>query len=379
MSLCKTFLPPGATIGIIGGGQLGKMMTLAAKEAGFRVVILEPTADSPAGQVADEEIVAPYDDREALAQLSEKSDVITYEFENIDYEGLRWLTEQAYVPQGAELIRIIQDRINEKQALRDAGVQVAPYVVVRNEEDLHHGIETIGYPSVLKTSRGGYDGKGQVVIREKEDVEDAKKLLQHSACVLEAWIPFDRELSIIITRGTNGDLEYSPIAENKHINNILHTTIVPAHISPSVEKTIHTMAEKIAEHLQLVGTLAIELFLTKQDEVYVNELAPRPHNSGHYSIEACEISQFAQHIRAICGWPLRKPKLLKPAIMVNVLGQHMDSVIKAIPQHPEWSVHFYGKAKVKENRKMGHITILTDNLEETLQNLKTTGIWFENN
>lgn len=351
------------------------MMVFSAKEAGFRVVVLEPAPDSPAGQVADEQIVAAYNDREALNSLAEKSDVITYEFENIDYEALDWLTEKAYIPQGSELIKITQDRILEKQALTDAGVEVAPYAVIRREEELQQAIDEIGIPCVLKTSRGGYDGKGQHVIRNIADSAEAATLLRNGPCVLEAWIPFHKEISVVMTRGVNGELHCFPIGENIHVNNILHETIVPARISTNIDKEVYELARKIADQLQLVGTLAVELFLTENGKLYVNELAPRPHNSGHYTIEACNISQFGQHIRAVCGWPLQDVKLLKPVIMVNVLGQHVESVMEEIPQRPDWSIHYYGKEEAKHNRKMGHITVLTENIDSTLNEIDATGVW----
>jgi len=375
MSLSNTFIQPGKTIGIIGGGQLGRMMALAAKHAGYRIAVVEPSADSPTGQVADVEIVAPYDDQEALLKLAEVSDVITYEFENIDYEALQWLAEKAYVPQGAELIKITQDRILEKQALTQAGVEVAPYAVIRNTEDLRKEIENIGFPCVLKTSRGGYDGKGQHVIRENSDIQEAAELLENGPCVLEAWLPFEKEISVILTRSVNGELETFPVGENIHVNNILHETIAPAMVSNDVKKKAESLAKKIADHLHLVGTLAIEMFLTKEGNIYVNELAPRPHNSGHYTIEACNISQFGQHIRAICGLPLIRTELLKPAVMVNVLGQHVEGIIQETPDQPDWNVHFYGKEEAKVNRKMGHITILTDDLDRTISELDQNKIW----
>lgn len=374
MRLSK-LIQPGKTIGIIGGGQLGRMMALAAKQAGFRIAVVEPSADSPTGQVADEEIVAPYNDKDALLKLASISDVITYEFENVDYEALKWLTEKAYVPQGAELIKITQDRILEKQALKDAGVEVAPYAVIRSEEDLNAKLDYIGLPCVLKTSRGGYDGKGQHVIRQNEDAKEAAALLKNGPCVLESWVPFDKEISVIMTRGVDGELEVFPVGENIHVNNILHETIAPARVSESVVEQAEQLAEKIATHLNLVGTLAVEMFLTEDEMIYVNELAPRPHNSGHYSIEACNISQFGQHIRAVCGWPLTKTRLLEQAVMVNVLGQHVDGVMKQIPQQPDWNVHFYGKEEAKLNRKMGHITILTADMDKALEALRGNEIW----
>ncbi len=262
-----------------------------------------------------------------------------------------------------------------KSTLRAAGVEVAPYTEVYNEADLIDGIETIGLPAVLKTARGGYDGKGQFVLRDHEQMKEALPLLDHGPCVLESWIPFEKEISVVMTRNTNGEVSYFPVGENIHVNNILYETIVPARVSSEVEKRAAELAMKIANELNLVGTLAIEMFLTKDEKLYVNELAPRPHNSGHYTIEACNISQFGQHIRAICGWPLMDVKLLSPAIMVNVLGQHMQGVINGINKNPHWFVHFYEKKEVKQDRKMGHITILTKEIEQTLQQIEEQSIW----
>lgn len=375
ISLFNPFIQPGSTIGIIGGGQLGRMMTFCAKEAGYRVIVLEPGEDSPAGQVADEQIIASYDDREALEQLAQKSDVITFEFENIDYEALHWLQDKAYVPQGAEIIRITQDRILEKQSLTDAGVKVAPYAVINNEQDLLEKINEIGIPSVLKTSRGGYDGKGQYVIKETSDIAHAQKLLEHGPCVLESWITYDKEISVVMTGGINNELTFFPIGENIHMNNILHETIVPARTNSQIEEKVHVLAKKIAQHFQLVGTLAVEMFLTEDGDIYVNELAPRPHNSGHYTIEACNISQFGQHIRAVCGLPLQDITLLQHAVMVNVLGQHMENSVAQMTEKRDWSFHFYGKAEAKQDRKMGHITIATTDIESTLQIIEASKIW----
>lgn len=351
------------------------MMALAAKEAGFRIAVLEPTEGAPCTQTADIVIQAPYDDQAALKRLSDVSDVITYEFENIDYEGLKELMKEAYVPQGAELIRITQNRVFEKEAITNAGVPVAPYRVIRTEADLKQGMEDLGLPAVLKTATGGYDGKGQFVLKEVEQAKEAAALLTHGDCVLEQWVPFEKEISVIITRNPAGETTYFPAAENIHVDNILHESIVPARISDETKQAAFEAAEKIASALSLVGTLAVEMFIGKDGEIYINELAPRPHNSGHYSIEACSISQFGQHIRAICNWPLKSTELLKPAVMVNILGEHVDGVIQAIHSKPEWSIHLYGKDEAKEKRKMGHVTILADTVEEALQDIDESRIW----
>lgn len=375
ISLSKEIIKPGQTIGIIGGGQLGRMMALAAKEAGFKIAVLEPGENSPCSQVADIAITAAYNDEQALNRLAEVSDVITYEFENIDYEGLKQLQKHAFLPQGAELIKITQNRITEKAAIVKAGVPVAPYAVIHQVDDLYASIDQLGYPAVLKTARGGYDGKGQFVIKEKAQIEEASKLLQHGECVLEKWVPFEKEISVIVSRNIAGETAYFPVGENIHIDNILHQTIVPARISEEVRMKAEKAAGSIAQALSLVGTLAVEMFVGKNEEIYINELAPRPHNSGHYSIEACNISQFGQHIRAICNWPLRKPELLKPAVMVNVLGEHLEGIVSSLAEHPEWSVHLYGKAEAKVKRKMGHITILNNELDDALEEIGACGIW----
>ncbi len=372
--MARTILP-GATIGIIGGGQLGRMMALAAKAQGFRIAVLEPVSDSPCGQVADVEIIGAYHDREAIGKLAEVSDVITYEFENIDAETLRWLCEKAYVPQGAELLTITQDRITEKAAIQQAGVEAAPYEIIYSLEDLFFKMKEMGYPAVLKTARGGYDGKGQLVIKDEKDLSKGEDLLEHGACVLEKWIPLEKELSVIVTRKLDGETVIFPVAENIHEENILYKTIVPARISEAVKEKAVDKAKQIADSLGLVGTLAVEMFVTGDGAIYINELAPRPHNSGHYSIEACVTSQFEQHIRAICNWPLGSTELLKPAVMVNLLGEHLEKLYLEIPALENWKIHLYGKKEPKVKRKMGHVTILRDTVEEALRAADESSIW----
>ncbi|QBP40099.1 5-(carboxyamino)imidazole ribonucleotide synthase [Paenisporosarcina antarctica] len=368
---------PGQTIGIIGGGQLGRMMALAAKEAGFKIAVLDPTMESPCGQVADIQIIASFNDDSALEELAEVSDVITYEFENIDYKGLKRLTEFAYVPQGAELVRITQNRITEKAEIRKAGVLIANYVVATSPVELKATIEEIGFPCIVKTAFGGYDGKGQVKLNSKEELKLATPLFEHGACIAEAFVPFTKEISVIVQRNGNGETYCLPVGENIHKDHILHQTIVPARVSETIITQATKAAEQIADHLQLVGTLAVEMFVLENDTIVINELAPRPHNSGHYSIEGTTISQFHQHVRAICGWPLRKPTLHQPTVMVNVLGEHVVPLSNAISKYPDWSIHLYGKEEAKTKRKMGHVTILTDDINKTLQEIDHSGIWSE--
>ena len=374
ISLSNKVILPGQTIGIIGGGQLGRMMALSAKAQGFRIAVLDPTEDCPCGQVADITINGDYDDIEAIQKLAKVSDVITYEFENIDADCLQWLDENAYVPQGVKLLEITQDRVKEKVAIQNAGVEVAPYAVIEKEADINHYLNELGLPAVLKTARGGYDGKGQFVIRHEKEVPEAALLLQAGTCVLEKWVPFEKEVSVIVCRNANGETAVFPVGENIHRDNILHETIAPARISQKAKENAINKAIQLAQSFQLVGTLAVEMFLTS-DDLYVNELAPRPHNSGHYTIEACETSQFEQHIRAVCNWPLANTELLKPTVMVNILGEHQDGVIKKIPDVKDWKIHLYGKKEAKQKRKMGHVTLLRPSIEEALSEIEQSEIW----
>jgi len=373
-SLNKVILP-GQTIGIIGGGQLGRMMALAAKASGFKIAVLDPTPNSPCGQLADIEITAKYDDIESLKQLAKVSDVVTFEFENINGRALHELQKHAYVPQGSELLKISQNRVLEKRAIVESGAKVAPYAVIKEMQDLYDTIENIGYPCVLKTVTGGYDGKGQLVIKSSDFLEKAADLVANCECVLEAWVPFIKEISVIVIRNLNGDTRVFPVAENIHHDNILHQSIVPARISEEIEQQAKKMALMIADNLKMVGTLAVEMFVTADGAIFINELAPRPHNSGHYTMEACETSQFEQHIRAVCNWKLADTTLLKPVVMVNILGEHIEPLMDLIPTLSNWKIHLYGKSEAKIKRKMGHINILRDNIEEALQEVKESNIW----
>lgn len=374
--MMKTILP-GQTIGIIGGGQLGRMMALAAKEAGFKIAVLDPAMDSPTGQIADVQLIAPYNDIEALEELAAVSDVITYEFENIDVDGLKRLCEISYVPQGSDLIRITQNRVAEKEELTKAGVSVAKYIVAESYAGLLEKSSSLDYPFIVKTARGGYDGKGQQTITSQAELKLAEQLFENGVCVAEQFVDFTKEISVIIQRNGYGETAILPIGENIHKNHILHETIVPARVDAVTIAEATEAAEAIAEHLEMVGTLAVEMFVLKDGSVMVNELAPRPHNSGHYSIEGTNSSQFHQHVRAICGWPLRKPELWSDTVMVNVLGQHVAPLTSKIAQYPNWSIHLYGKEEAKHNRKMGHVTILTKDLESALNEIDASGIWTE--
>ncbi|PEF38143.1 5-(carboxyamino)imidazole ribonucleotide synthase [Bacillus wiedmannii] len=366
---------PGKTIGIIGGGQLGRMMALAAKEMGYKIAVLDPTKNSPCAQVADIEIVAPYDDLKAIQHLAEISDVVTYEFENIDYRCLKWLEKHAYLPQGSQLLSKTQNRFTEKNAIEKAGLPVATYRLVQNRDQLTEAITELSYPSVLKTTTGGYDGKGQVVLRSEADVDKARELANAAECILEKWVPFEKEVSVIVIRSVSGETKVFPVAENIHVNNILHESIVPARITEELSQKAIAYAKVLADELELVGTLAVEMFATADGEIYINELAPRPHNSGHYTQDACETSQFGQHIRAICNLPLGETNLLKPVVMVNILGEHIEGVLRQVNRLTGCYLHLYGKEEAKAQRKMGHVNILNDNIEVALEKAKSLHIW----
>lgn len=366
---------PGATLGIIGGGQLGQMLALNAKQNGMHTLVLDPTPGAPAGQCADDQLVANYNDRSAIQELARRADVLTYEFENVDRQALAAVADQVALPQGTALLAITKDRLREKTFLQAAGLKTVPFRAVPDAAALPAALNDLGYPSVLKTTQGGYDGHGQVVLKGPENLAAATALAAQAPCILEGWLDFDRECSVMVARNGAGTVVTLPVAENLHHHEILHLSIVPARISPALQAQARQLAVRIAEHLKLRGILGVEMFIAASGTIYVNELAPRPHNSGHYSIEACDYSQFALHNRAIWNWPLPEPQLHQPAVMVNVLGQHVAGVQKLIAQKPTWHFHDYGKTVARHNRKMGHITILTDDQAATLAAIQATGIW----
>lgn len=346
------------TIGIIGGGQLGMMMTEAAHLLGYRVVVLDPTPGCPCGLIAEEQIVAAYDDEEKIEELCRKSDVVTYEFENVPYTSVKKWKSFYNIPQGELPLYYSQNRLREKNAAVQAGAITGKYVAINSCHDLVGGLDQLGYPSVLKTASGGYDGKGQVVLRSPEQLDQAMELAGNTECILEKFIPFDCEISVIVTRSPDGTMTTLPVTRNIHRENILFMSIAPAGVSEPVLKKAGDMARNMMINLGFVGTLAIEMFVVGE-EVYFNEMAPRPHNSGHYSIEGCITGQFEQHIRSITGMPLGETTLKQPSVMVNYLGQHVagiEELKKASLE--EVYIHDYRKKEAKHNRKMGHVTFL---------------------
>lgn len=357
---------------------------------GYRFVVLDPTPDSPTGQVADRQIEASFTDVSAAEQLASLSDAITYEFENVDAEVALVLEEKSYVPQGSELLRITQHRVREKSTLQQAGIPVTPFVPARTLADVKDAIAKLGLPAVLKTSTGGYDGKGQWLLDESTDLDEIWDEVKDTVAkmpkptdgveleplILEKFIRFEREISAVVARSVRGEVSIFPIAENVHRHHILHLSIVPARIKPELEQRAEVLAGKIADALNVVGLIAVEMFVTPEGDLFVNELAPRPHNSGHYTYYACMTSQFEQHVRAICNLPLGPTKLLTPVVMVNVLGQHVEPLLSKLPSLPgNMKVHLYGKQDAKHNRKMGHVNVLASSTSDALRQIEETGLW----
>ncbi|MBA8820788.1 5-(carboxyamino)imidazole ribonucleotide synthase [Ochrobactrum sp. P6BS-III] len=353
----KSALQSGATIGIIGGGQLGRMLAMAAARLGFQTVILEPQADCPAAQVANRQIVAAYDDPKALAELAAASDVITYEFENVPVSAADKLAETAIVLPPPAALEISQDRFNEKQFLNESGIETAPWRLVDDEETLIAALGALGERGILKTRRLGYDGKGQVRLTSLDETaaHDALVAINNAPAILEGFVDFEREVSVIAARDRSGNVAIYDIAENVHKDGILSTSTVPAHITAQTADAARQAAEKLLHALDYVGVLGLEFFVLKDGSLLANEFAPRVHNSGHWTEAACAISQFEQHIRAVAGLPLGNTDRHSDCVMENLIGNDVDKV-PAILLEPNAVLHLYGKKEAREGRKMGHVT-----------------------
>lgn len=351
--MSDTPLGTGATIGIIGGGQLGRMLSVAASRLGFKSHIFEPGANPPAGQVADKVTTAGYDDEAALRAFAESVDVITYEFENIPTEALDIVEAIRPVHPRREALRVSQDRLTEKAFLSELGLQTAPYAAVDDDVDLAEAMEEVGLPAILKTRRFGYDGKGQARLKSVEDAPQALADMAGAPSVLEGFVNFSHEVSVIAARGQGGDVACYDPGENVHKDGILDTTRVPARLSASQRTDAVLLAAKILNHLKYVGVMGVELFVTPQGLI-VNEIAPRVHNSGHWTQDGCAVDQFEQHIRAVAGWPLGDGQRHSDVVMENLIGDDMDRVPE-IAKERDAALHLYGKAETKAGRKMGHV------------------------
>ncbi|HEY0523505.1 MAG TPA: 5-(carboxyamino)imidazole ribonucleotide synthase [Stellaceae bacterium] len=349
-------LAPGATIGILGGGQLGRMTAMAAARLGYRSHIFTPEAEGPALQVTPFATVAEYDDWAALDRFAAACDVITFEFENVPAETAEYLAERKPVRPSPAVLRITQDRLREKDFLRSIDVATAGYREISGPTALARALRNLNQHAVLKTVRMGYDGKGQVMLAPDADAAEAWRRMGGESGILEDFVDFACEISVIVARGPGGSATYTPV-ENQHAHHILDTTIVPARVTAPVAMRAEAIARHVAEKIDLVGILAVEMFVTQAGEVLVNELAPRPHNSGHWTIDACHTSQFEQLVRAICGLPLGSTEPYCDAVMKNLIGGDVEKWREWLAD-PNAKVHIYGKTKARPGRKMGHVTRL---------------------
>lgn len=348
--------PPGSTIGIVGGGQLGRMLARAASQMGYKTHIYTPEKDSPASHVATQTTVGAYQDAGLLRAFAQNVDIVTFEFENIPAETLEMLEYLVAVRPSPKALFTTRHRLREKEFIRAQGIQTASFAPVRMEGDLEAAIKTIGIPCILKTCELGYDGKGQVMIRDAKDAADAWIKLGKTECVLEGFVNFSAEASVIVGRSTHGEMRCYPLVQNIHRDHILHRTIAPAPFIDAYQEEAVRIAKTLAEKLDVVGLLAVELFVTDQG-LLVNELAPRPHNSGHWTIEGSPTSQFEQHIRAICGWSLGDTRARSECEMINLLGDDWK-LWESYAKEPQAHVHLYGKTESRAGRKMGHVTVV---------------------
>ncbi len=353
-----TALPPNATIGIVGGGQLGRMSALAAARLGYRCHILSDAPDSPAAQVAAGETVGSYDHPDVLRAFAARVDVVTFEFENVSAEGLDLLASLKPVRPSPAVLRISQDRALEKAFVNRAGIATAPWRLVESAADLHAAAAAIGLPAILKTTRLGYDGKGQRRLDPGCDLDAAFAALAPKPLILEGFVDFACEVSVVVARGVDGDIATFDVVENRHRHHILDLTLAPARVPAETADRARRMAHDIAEAIGLVGLLAVEMFIDAKGAVLVNELAPRPHNSGHWTIDACPASQFEMHIRAVAGLPLPPATRHSDAVMKNLVGPEETALWPHILATPGLIPHLYGKQDARPGRKMGHVTRL---------------------
>jgi len=359
---------PDAMLGLLGGGQLGRMFTLAAHSMGYRVTVLDPDPLSPAGAIADVHLKAAYQDREALQQLADACAAVTTEFENVPADTLHWLASHCIVRPASDAVAIAQDRIREKAFFRSCNLGVAPCEAIENVNAFDR-LDAGLFPGILKRARFGYDGKGQARVANADEARAAFVRFGSEACVLERMVDLACEVSVVVARGADGATRGFPVAENRHRHGILDVCIVPARITPALASQAEQATVRIAERLGYVGVLAAEFFVTTGGELLVNELAPRPHNSGHYTIDACATSQFEQQARALCGLPLGDTRLLSPVVMVNLLGEAWASGVpdwQRLFANPRAKLHLYGKHEARPGRKMGHFTVLGDSAEAAL-------------
>ncbi len=350
---------PGATLGLLGGGQLGRMFTVAARTLGYRVTVLDPDAASPAAEFATGHLTTAYNDPASLDALARACAAVTTEFENAPAEALNAIAARTIVRPSGDAVAIAQDRAREKTFFAEHGFPVGPFAVVAAPADFDAALARVKLPALLKTARLGYDGKGQARVDAKADLERIFRAWKGVPCTLEEFLALERELSVILARTEDGRIAVFPVAENQHVHGILDVTIAPARVAPALAAEATALAGRLAAELRYVGILAVEMFVVG-GRLFFNEIAPRPHNSGHYTIDACRTSQFEQQVRVLCGLPLGDPSQHTPAVMINLLGDIWrvgEPDWEAVLRHPEAHLHLYGKREVRPGRKMGHVTV----------------------
>ena len=359
---------PEATLGVLGGGQLGRMFTIAARTMGYRVIVLDPDVNSPAAEFANKHLCAAFDDRAALEKMGRICAAITTEFENVPAESMQFLSQFCPIRPSAQAVSIAQNRIREKTFLRDNGFETAPFAEINSKADIEHALNKIGTPALLKISQFGYDGKGQATIHNLADAYAAFEQMGNKPCVLEQRLNLKTEISVVVARSTDGKTVAYPAAENTHVGGILDLSIVPAQVSSTLAQQATNAAQAVASKLDYCGVMAVEFFVVENDRLLINEVAPRPHNSGHYTMDACLTSQFDQQVRAMCGLPLGDTQLLAPVAMVNILGDIWKGETpppwNAVLDESRAKLHLYGKREARAGRKMGHFTCLGESAQE---------------
>ena len=364
--MSSSILLPGATLGVLGGGQLGRMFCMAARNMGYRTVVLDPDPKSPAADVADQHLQADYTNSASLAEMARMCDAITTEFENVPAESLKFLASHKPVHPSAEAVAIARHRIQEKDYARNAGLSPANYALISSADDFDAAIDITGLPGIIKTTTMGYDGKGQQIINNKAQLESAFKDLGQVECVLERKMDLALEISVLLARNTDGEVACYPPAENEHVKGILHKSIVPARVDEAIAAKARKQAIGLASKINYVGVLAVEFFITTDNQLIFNEMAPRPHNSGHYTMDAAVVSQFEQQVRVMCGLKPGEARLTSPVVMINLLGDLWPVNWESCLDDPALKLHLYGKAEARSGRKMGHFNQLSTELDKAI-------------
>lgn len=358
---------PGATIGVLGGGQLGRMFVAAARTMGYKTVVLDSDKNSPAGLIADHHICAGYEDTAGLQKMAELCDAVTTEFENVPATSLRKLAETCFVSPSAEAVEIAQNRGREKDYALQAGLETTPFKTILSADDIQAAVTKTGFPAILKLSSLGYDGKGQAIVRSADEVETKFKEFGSVECVLEKMLDLKQEVSVILGRNAEGEVSVFPVSENVHVNGILHTSTVPANASTEITEQARKLAKALADSMDYVGILAVEFFITGDDRLIFNEMAPRPHNSGHYTLDATVTSQYEQQVRCLCGLPVGDAAQTSPVVMVNLLGDLWPINWMSLLSENGLKLHLYGKEEARPGRKMGHYNVLAESTDQATE------------